>query len=181
MDPNLANKAFLPWRQNTLAEFIMMKNNIRAQSPLFYHIKVPAALYEDNTKPKSPGNKRRINEAATRNSRKEQTESPTKPKRTKLQLHDLFIKHFTKGIWSFNLKIRFREMCKVCNVPVASLHNDPKTCFLGMFNQCSYGSECNKIYRMATTEEATHIINLLDKAIKKTEQITHAAPGENGA
>ena len=155
-----------------------MKNNIRARSPLIYHIEVPSALYEDDTKPSATG-KRTIEQQAGTSSK--DTESPTKPKRTKVQLHDLFLKHFTKGIWSFNPKIRFREMCKFCNVPVASLHKDPKTCFLGMFNRCSYGSKCNKIHRMATDEEATHIVNLLDKAIKNPEQITHATPGESGA
>ena len=134
----LQTKHFFRGEQDALAEFIMMKNNIRARSPLIYHIKVPAALYDKDTKPSKTGTKRTIDDQAGTATGKE-IDSPTKTKRTKVQLHDLFIKHFTKGIWSYNPKIKFREMCKFCNIPVASLHNDPKTCFLGMFNCCWYG------------------------------------------
>ena len=176
----LQTKHFFRGEQDTLAEFIMMKNNIRARSPLIYHIEVPAALYEDDSK-KTTGIKRAIDDQSGPITGKETGKDNEKPKRTKVQLHDLLLKHFVKGIWSFNPKIRFREMCKYCNVPVASLHKDPTTCFLGMFNRCSYRSKCNKIHRMATTEEAQHIVNLLDKAIKNPEKIVHSTPGESGA
>ena len=180
MDFNIANKHFFRGEQDALAEFIMMKNNIQARSPLIYHIEVPAALYNKDTKPNKTSTKGTVDKQPGRTTGKE-TESPTKPKRSKVQLHDLFIKHFTKGIWSYNPKIKFRKMCKFCNIPVASLRNDPKTCFLGMFNCCSYRSKCNKIHRMAMNKEAMHIVNLLDKATKNPEQITHVTPGESGA
>ena len=158
----------------------MMKNNIRARSPLIYHIEVPAALYKDDSK-KTTGKQTIADQSGAIAGKESGKDSKNKTKRAKVQLHDIFIKHFTKGIWSFNPKIRFREMCKFCNVPVASLHKDPTTCFLGMFNRCSYGAKCNKIHRMATTGEAQPIVNLLDKAIKNPEKIVHSTPGESGA
>ena len=174
----LQTKHFFRGEKDTLAEFIMMKNNIRARSPLIYHIEVPTALYQDDTKGST--GKRKVDETNIIDGGTEPA-APKPPKKTKVQLHELFVKHFAKGVWAFNPKIKFREMCTYCNIPIASLHNDPSTCFLGMFNRCSYGAKCNKIHRMATTKEATHIVNLLDKAIKNPEQIVHnSTPGEKG-
>ena len=134
----LQTKHFFCREMDTLAEFIMMKNNIRARSPLIYHIEVPTALYKEDTKA-SPGKRKQgktnIIDGGTEPS------APKPPKKTKVQLHELFVKHFAKGVWAFNPKLKFREMCNYCNIPIASLHNDPLTCFLGMFNWCSYGAK----------------------------------------
>ena len=72
----LQTKHFFRGEQDTLAEFIMMKNNIRARSPLIYHIEVPATLYKEDTKPNKTGTKRTIEEQQGSTTCKE-TESPT--------------------------------------------------------------------------------------------------------
>ena len=98
----LQTKHFFRGEKDTLAEFIMMKNNIWARSPLIYHIEVPTTLYKEDTKV-SPG-KRKQGETNQSNGGTE-PDTPKPPKKTKVQLHDLFVKIFTKAVWAFNLKI----------------------------------------------------------------------------
>ena len=86
----LQTKHFFHGETDMLAEFIMMKNNIQARSPLIYHIEVPTKLYKEDTKT-LPGKRKQGN--TTHHDRGSEPDAPKPPKKTKVQLHALFVKH----------------------------------------------------------------------------------------
>ena len=55
----LQTKRFFRRESNQLAEFVLMKNNLRAQNPLIYHSELTLTLYKDDSPP-AAGKKRRF-------------------------------------------------------------------------------------------------------------------------
>ena len=163
LDYYTPNKALFWGEEDQLAELVLMKSNIRARNLFILHAEVPVALYEDSTM----GTTKKRNQMET----KETTgKEENIKKKTKVQVHNLLIKHFQNGIWKYNPRLRVREICNFANVLPTSLLDDPKACLLAMLGCCT-SNRCHKTHHMATDEEAKHIVNLLDKAIKNPEQI----------
>ena len=170
----LQTKHFFRGETDLLASFTVMKHNIRAKNPLIYHAETPSALYNESSKDtKLSGDKRKA--IVTTEETEKGDESKKKPK---VHMHELLVKNFKNGIWKYNPRLRLREICNYCNVAVSSLNKDPKACLLAMFGRCNYGTRCYKTHRTATDAEAQHMSNLLEKAIKNPELITHQQPGE---
>ena len=167
----LQTKHFFRGEKDLLASFTVMKHNIRAKNLLIYHAETPSALYEETT------DKGRNTSSDKRKQTEKETENEPK-KKIKVQVHELLAKNFKNGIWKYNPRLRLKEICTYCNVLVSALNKDPKACLLGMFGRCNYGNRCFQTHRTATDEEANHISNLLEKAIKNPERIAHQPQGE---
>ena len=88
----------------------------------------------------------------------------------KLEIPDLLKKHFTNGIWKVNPYLRFRYLASFCNVHTSAISKDDKVCTISMFQRC-YRPYYKKTHHKATDEEAKHMVNVLDKAIKNPDQV----------
>ena len=160
----LQTKHFFRAETDQLAEFILMKNNIHARNPFILHAEVPTALYEE------PLNKWNLAESNNTDGGTNNKDKTQKKKKQWVEIHKLLAKHFKNGIWKYNPRLQSREICDFCNVAASSLLKDSRACLLAMFGQCQ-SNRCFKTHRMATDEEANHIISILDKAIKNLDQI----------
>ena len=88
-----------------------MKNNLRAQNPLIYHVEVPLAIYIDDYPPVA-GQKRKFD----RDEKPMEDIRGNKEAKTKVEIHDLLRKQFTNGICKVNPYLRFRDLASFCNV-----------------------------------------------------------------
>ena len=93
-----------------------------------------------------------------------------KKAKTKVEIHDLLRKHFTNGIWKIILYLCFRDLASSCNVHTSAPSKDEKVCTFGILQQCSQ-PYCKKTHSKATYEEAKNMVNILDKAIKNSDQV----------
>ena len=157
----LQTRHFFGGEASILASFQNMKNKIIANDPIIYHTDVPDKLIEDAaTTPKrdlSPGT---------------EVEAMTSPpiKKQKSHIHPLLYKHFVNNIWKVNPSVQVRDICAVCNCSVKSVVKDNASCFLNFFGKCK-NPNCKKTHRTATDDEAQHIYNLLEKAVKNPQDI----------
>ena len=172
MDNHPPNKAFIGGESNQLAEFVIMKSNFRAQNPLIYHTEVPLALYRDYALP-ADGKNRKFD----REDKPMKDICGNKKAKTKVEIHELLRNHFTYGIWKVNPYLRFRDLASFCNVHTSALSKDNNICTLGMFQRC-YSPYCKNTHCKTTYEEATHIVNILDKAMNNTDQVQAVGAGE---
>ena len=100
-----------------------------------------------------------------------------KKAKPKVEIHDLLKKHFTNGIWKVNPYLRFRDLTSLCNIHTSALSKDNKVCTIDMFQQFS-SPYFKKTHRKVTDEEAKHMINKMDKAIKNPDQVQAASAGK---
>ena len=56
-----------------------------------------------------------------------------KKAKPKVEIHDLFKKHFSNGIWKFNPYLHFRDLEIFCNVHTSKQSKEDKVCTIGMF------------------------------------------------
>ena len=128
----LQKKHFFRGESNQLAEFVLMKNNLRAKNPLIYYAEVPLALYRDDS---SPAAGQKFSFDREDNPREEIRSN--KKSNPRVEIHDLLRKHFTNDIVKVNPYLRFRDMASFCNVHTSALSKYNKICTIGMFQQCS--------------------------------------------
>ena len=150
---------------------MLIKNNLRAQNTLVYHVGVPLALYRDDSSP-AAGQKLKF-DREDKNRGDSRSNNKSNPK---VEIYDLLRKHFTNGIWKVNPYIRFRDLEIFYNVHTSALSKYYKVCNLGMFQQCSI-PYCKKTHRKATDEEYKHIVNVLEKAINNPNQVQAVISG----
>ena len=124
----LQTKHLFRGESNKLAEFVLTKENLRAQNPLIYHAEVPLTLYRDDSPP-AAGKKRKFD----RKDKPMQDIRDNKKAKTKVEIYELLRKNFTNGIWKFNPSLHFRDLASLCNVHNSALSKDDKVCTLGMF------------------------------------------------
>ena len=149
-----------------------MNNNLRAKNPLIYHAEVPPALHSDDSLP-AAGRKRKF----YREYKPREYSRRNKKANPKVEIHDLLSKKLTNGIWKFNPCLRFRELASFCNVHTSDLSKDDRVCTIGMFHRCSI-TYCKKTHSKSTYEEAKHMVNLLEQAIKNIDQIKADSAGD---
>ena len=100
-----------------------------------------------------------------------------KKENPKVEIHDLLRKHFTNGICKVNPYLCFRNLASFCNVHTSALSKDYKVRTLGMFQRCCI-LYCKKTRRKAAYEEANHMVNVMDNAIKNPDQVQAVSAGE---
>ena len=168
----LQTKHYFRGESNQLAEFVIMNNNLRARNPLIYHAEMPLALYRKYDPP-AAGQKRKFDweDKPIEDSRSNKKANPN------VGIHDLLRNHFTNGIWKVNLSLRFRDLESFCNVCTSVLSKENKICTLGMF-QWHPSPYRKNTYRNVIYEEAKHMVNILDKAIKNPNQVQVVSAGE---
>ena len=113
-----------------MAEFVIMRNNLRAQNPLIYRAEVPLALYSDDYPP-AAGGKRRF-DREDKPGEYSLINNKTNPK---VIIHDLLRNHFTNFIWKVNLSLHFRDLERFFKVHTSAISRYGKLFTLGMFQQ----------------------------------------------
>ena len=128
-----------------------------------FNAEVPLVLYRDDSPP-ADGEKRKF----YRGYRLREDSRSNKKANPKVEIHDLLRKHFTNGIWKIILYLCFRDLASSCNVHTSAPSKDEKVCTFGILQQCSQ-PYCKKTHIKATYEEAKHMVNILNKAIKNPD------------
>ena len=93
--------------------------------------------------------------------------------RRQSEYNPLLKKKIVDNILRVSNEASLTAIYKYSNTPVKALCPNTKRCALGMVGMCR-SQNCTRSHTIPTDEEATHIVNLLEKAIKNSHEIKPA-------
>eukprot|EP00957_Ditylum_brightwellii_P120885 9219694-Ditylum_brightwellii.AAC.1 len=159
----LQARHFTQGNTDVLMEFVAMKASLAVKNTCIRHAELPAGLIPTTLKRKRDGPIASLTPIKKPNTMLPGPQRPT-------EVHPLLQKKLVNTVFKLNPLVLLKKVCDYCNILVMQLCPDKNVCASNMLGKCVW-TECTRLHRVATDEEAKHVVALLDKAIANPDKV----------